>query len=169
MTNNGIVNIKGKPYMTVAGRLEEAQSALKSISITTELVPHVELIIVKATVVTPKGTFTGHSAANPAKLIEKQSPVEVAETSAVGRALGFAGYGVIDGIATADEIVKAEPSKDIEDDNDLNCAICDTTLSPAIISFCLNNQGRFKGKVFCMQHQNDFPSAMEQYAKGGTS
>ncbi len=51
-------------------------------------------------------TFTGISAANPAKTIEKQSPYEVAETSAVGRALGFAGYGVINGIATADEIAK---------------------------------------------------------------
>ena len=63
-------------------------------------------IVVKATVVTEKGTFTGISAANEAKTIEKQSPYEVAETSAVGRALGFAGYGVINGIATADEIAQ---------------------------------------------------------------
>jgi hypothetical protein len=36
------------------------------------------------------------------------SPYEVAETSAIGRALGFAGYGIVDGIATADEMVKAD-------------------------------------------------------------
>ena len=31
----------------------------------------------------------------------------MAETSAVGRALGFAGYGIVEGIASADEVVKA--------------------------------------------------------------
>ncbi len=41
------------------------------------------------------------------KAIEKASPYEVAETSAIGRALGFAGFGIADGIASADEMVKA--------------------------------------------------------------
>src|SRR5215213_3249986 len=68
--------------------------------------PSANKIVVKAKVITEKGSFTGISAANEAKLIEKQSPYEVAETSAVGRALGFAGYGVVNGIATADEIAK---------------------------------------------------------------
>ena len=39
------------------------------------------------------------------KAIEKASPYEVAETSAVGRALGFAGYGIVGGIASADEMI----------------------------------------------------------------
>ncbi len=60
--------------------------------------------------VTIKGkVFTGISSVNldTMKQIEKQNPYEVAETSAVGRALGFAGYGIIEGIASADEMVKA--------------------------------------------------------------
>lgn len=39
--------------------------------------------------------------------INKTSALENAETSAVGRACAFAGIGVIDGIASVDEINKA--------------------------------------------------------------
>jgi hypothetical protein len=99
------VQIHGNQYMTVVERLAEAREHLKSIN--TEVIPNGGAVVVKATVVTDKGTFTGISAANPAKTIEKQSPYEVAETSAVGRALGFAGFGVVDSIASADEMTKA--------------------------------------------------------------
>ena len=91
------IQIHGKQYVTVDERVKAAHEACKKISISTEVLPMADKIVVKATVVTEKGTFTGISAANEAKLIEKQSPYEVAETSAVGRALGFAGYGVING------------------------------------------------------------------------
>lgn len=100
------IQIHGKDYVTVAERLTEAREHLKSIN--TEVVPNGGMVIVKATVTTDKGVFTGISAANPSKAIEKMSPYEVAETSAVGRALGFAGFGAVDSIATADEMVKAE-------------------------------------------------------------
>jgi hypothetical protein len=65
-------------------------------------------VVVKATITINDRSFTGISAANPTKSIEKQSPYEVAETSAVGRALGFAGFGVVESIASADEMVKAQ-------------------------------------------------------------
>lgn len=110
MTNKGIVNIHGKDYVTVARRVELAHEANeKTFTITTELVQQ-DPVLIKATVITPKGTFTGYSASygDPKKPIEKQSPFEVAETSAVGRALGFAGYGVVEGLASADEMRKAE-------------------------------------------------------------
>jgi hypothetical protein len=105
------VNIHGKEYVPVAARVQMAHDDLKEgLSITTEVIDK-DPIVVKATVLTPKGTFTGISAANPSKTIEKQSPYEVAETSAVGRALGFAGYGIVEGIASADEMVKANPTR----------------------------------------------------------
>ena len=92
MTNNGTVNIHGKEYVTVAKRVEMAHEANDTLSITTELIQN-DPVLVKATVTTKKGVFTGYSASYGAvnKPIEKQSPFEVAETSAVGRALGFAG------------------------------------------------------------------------------
>lgn len=110
-----MIDIHGKPYITVAERVKTAHEELKSLSITTEILPVVNSVVIKATVVTPKGTFTGISAANPSKQIEKMSPFEVAETSAIGRALGFAGYGIVEGIATADEVKKAELSNDVND------------------------------------------------------
>lgn len=100
------INIHGKEYITVAERVKAIHEAEKSFSITTELLNN-DPVVVKATVITPKGTFTGTSYANFDKAIEKQSPYEVAETSAVGRALGFAGYGLVDDIASADEMYKA--------------------------------------------------------------
>ena len=99
------IQIHNKTYVTVAERVQEAGKDF--VALNTEVLFQ-DPVVVKATVITNKGTFTGISAANPDKTIEKQSPYEVAETSAVGRALGFAGYGVVEGIATADEIVKAE-------------------------------------------------------------
>jgi hypothetical protein len=101
-----MITIHGKQYITVAERIVAAHEALKSISITTEVLFQ-NPVVIKATVTTSKGVFTGISAANPNKTIEKMSPYEVAETSAVGRALGFAGYGVVEGVATADEMIKA--------------------------------------------------------------
>jgi len=105
----GIVNIHGKDYVTVAKRVEDAHAAVdKNLSIETQLIQN-DPVLFKATVSTPKGIYTGYSAAynDPKKPIEKQSPYEVAETSAVGRALGFAGYGLVGDIASADEMIKA--------------------------------------------------------------
>ena len=102
-----MVNIHGKEYITVAERLTKAHAELKQISITTEVLFQ-DPVVIKATVTTPKGVFTGISAANPSKTIEAQSPYEVAESSAVGRALAFAGYETTNGIASAEEIKKAE-------------------------------------------------------------
>ena len=117
MSNNGIVNIHGKDYMTVAKRLELAhKDGLDSIS--TEVLQHSPVVVVKA-IVTVKGkTFTGISSANPAKAIEKSNPYEVAETSAVGRALGMANYGLIESVASADEMIKATTEQKQEVDED---------------------------------------------------
>ncbi len=105
-----MITIHGKQYVTVAERVDAVHKDQEHVSITTELIPSDKAVIVKATVTTQKGVFTGMSAANPNKPIEKMTPYEVAETSAVGRALGFAGYGIVDGIATADEVTKANDS-----------------------------------------------------------
>jgi hypothetical protein len=101
------IKIHGKEYITVAERVAEAHAVLKGeLSINTEVL-YYEPVVIKATVTIGENEFTGISAANPNKAIEKQSPFEVAETSAVGRALGFAGFGIVEGIASADEITKA--------------------------------------------------------------
>ncbi len=55
--------------MTVAGRLELARDHIKSIS--TEIIPVSDQVVVKVVIVTDKGTFTGISAANPSNEIVK--------------------------------------------------------------------------------------------------
>jgi hypothetical protein len=99
------IKIHGKDYVTVNERVQQAHDDKGFVDLNTEVLSH-NPVVIKATVKTKSGTYTGISAANPAKAIEKQSPYEVAETSAVGRALGFAGYGIVDSIASADEIAK---------------------------------------------------------------
>ena len=103
------IKIHGKEYITVSERVIEAGEDF--ISSDSEVLSY-NPVVIKVTVTTPKGKFSGISAANPAKAIEKQSPYEVAETSAVGRALGFANIGLLDGIASADEMRKTG-AKDI--------------------------------------------------------
>ena len=100
------VTIHGNEYVTVAERVQQFHEAIKDIedaSIVTEVVTH-DPVLIKATVTINEKVYTGHSAANPNKEKEKVSPYEIAETSAVGRALGFAGFGINDGIASADEM-----------------------------------------------------------------
>lgn len=102
------VNIHGKEYITVAERLEMAKKDI--LEIQTEVLFQ-EPVVIKAIVTLKDGRkATGISAANPQKTIEKASPYEVAETSALGRALGFLGYGITNGIATADEMAKVDPT-----------------------------------------------------------
>lgn len=103
------INIKGKEYVPVVERVKEAHKSHKLSSLFTEIIGDgVRSITVKATVVTDKGTFTGHSQARWDEGMMKDVALEVAETSAVGRALGFAGIGLLEGIASADEIRKAK-------------------------------------------------------------
>lgn len=100
-------NIKGKQYLMVEGRLVQAHEDFSRMDITTELVASSPFVVFKATVQTERGTFTGWSAANPeAKSIEGDNPYEVAETSAIGRALKHAGVAIDAGVS-AQEMSKA--------------------------------------------------------------
>lgn len=107
--------IKGKPYVTVAERVREFHKLYPEGCITTQITSNDEKrVIVQATVniTTEKPfqqiVFTGHSQAEWGKGIMGAVALEVAETSAVGRALGFAGIGLLEegSIASADEVRK---------------------------------------------------------------
>lgn len=104
------IDFKGKEYVLVKDRVLYFNEKYPDGSITTELVsePSAELVVFKA-IVTPKEnqTFTGYSQAKWGEgYINKTSAIENAETSAVGRALAFMGIGVIESIASIDEINK---------------------------------------------------------------
>lgn len=112
---NKAVNIKGKEYVLVQDRVLYFNEHYPKGSIYTDATYSLELKawVVKADV-WPDGQgmgsrkFTGHSQAIVGEgTVNKTAALENAETSAVGRALAFMGIGVIESIASADEIHKA--------------------------------------------------------------
>lgn len=109
---NKAVDIKGKKYVLVSDRVLSLAESGIPYSITTEVLISPADIentwVVKATLTTPEGEYTGHAQEVIGEgYINKTSALENAETSAVGRACAMAGIGVIDSIASVDEINKA--------------------------------------------------------------
>ncbi len=112
------VDIKGKKYVLVSDRVVYFNENYPNGCIKAELVtaPHDEEIVMKAIVIpditTPERFFTGYSQAIKGNgYINKTSALENAETSAVGRALAMLGIGVIESIASVDEIHKAKQTE----------------------------------------------------------
>lgn len=114
------INIKGKKYVLVSDRINYFNKNYSKGFIQTKLLsgPEAELVVIKAKITpdiaTPDRYFVGHSQARWGKgYINKTAALENAETSAVGRALAMMGIGVIDSVASADEVNKAEKSDPI--------------------------------------------------------
>lgn len=126
----GVVSIHGKEYTTVAKRLETVHAEKKLTNVTTEVLSH-EPIVIKATITVSGNQYTGISSVSlsSAKMIEKQSPYEVAETSAVGRALAFAGYPGTE-FASADEMQKAGVSTGYKDNGLTRIPTEDAVIDP---------------------------------------
>jgi len=111
-----MINIRGKNYIEVKDRVVEFNNTYKNGSITSEIVDQTEdLITMRATVTPdsdkPERKFTGTAQEwknDPKSMVNKTSFVENCETSAVGRALAMMGIGVIDSIASAEEVMIAK-------------------------------------------------------------
>ena len=108
------IDFKGKKYVLVADRVVYFNDTYPTGSIATEILSQLDsqTVIVKA-IVKPEEDktriFTGHSQAVIGEgFVNKTSALENAETSAIGRALAMMGIGVLDSIASIDEIKKAE-------------------------------------------------------------
>lgn len=108
------IEIKGRSYVQVKDRITYFNDTYANGSIETVLIssPDALTVVIKAIVTPdvakPELRFTGHSQARIGDgMVNKTSALENAETSAVGRALGMMGIGVIESIASADEMNKA--------------------------------------------------------------
>lgn len=119
----GIVNIRGKQYKTVALRVSEFREKYPietGWAIITEIIRADDLAcVIHASVVNPDGVTvaTGYAEENRSDSgVNYTSALENAETSAIGRALSAAGFGGSE-YASADEIAaainrdKAQPAK----------------------------------------------------------
>lgn len=108
------IKISGKDYVLVADRVLYFNEAYINGSIITHLIsePTAETIVIKAKatpdMANPERYFTGYSQAKKGDgMVNKTAALENAETSAVGRALAMMGIGVIESVASADEMKKA--------------------------------------------------------------
>ena len=112
-------DVKGKDYAEVPQRVKAFRSLYPQGTITTDIVS-VEngLCIIHATV-SVDGVVLGEGTAyekEGSSFINKTSYIENCETSAVGRALGFAGFGIDVSIASYEEVMNAkQQQKDMEE------------------------------------------------------
>lgn len=111
---NKAITVSGKDYVQVKDRVSFFNEEYPKGKIETKLISYADgLYIVKAIVTPnceePNRIFTGLSQASKTDTgtANKTAPLEVAETSAVGRALAFMAIGIVESIASVDEINKA--------------------------------------------------------------
>lgn len=114
------VNIKGKEYAEVNQRIKAFRMVYPEGSIFTEMLSNENgVCIFRATVhadgdhVTNNLLGTGHAYEKESStFINKTSYIENCETSAVGRALGMAGFGIDTSVASAEEVETAIANQD---------------------------------------------------------
>ena len=107
-------DIKGKEYADVSQRVKAFRMCYPTGWIRTEMLSNIgevgkHVCVFRAEVGVgdqPLGTGTAYERED-ATYINKTSYIENCETSAVGRALGFAGFGIDTSIASADEVQNA--------------------------------------------------------------
>lgn len=105
------IDVKGKGYVQVNDRVKGFRQLFPNGCIETEILELGDgIVTMKATVSDGEGNVLGTGLAQEkesSSFINKTSYIENCETSAVGRALGFAGIGVDGSMASADEVANA--------------------------------------------------------------
>ena len=105
------VDIKGKKYAQVTERIRAFRNVCPGGQILTEILDNTNgTVTMKATINDENGRVIATGLAQEkesSSFINKTSYIENCETSAVGRALGFAGIGVDGSMASAEEVTNA--------------------------------------------------------------
>lgn len=143
-------NIKGKEYAEVNQRIKAFRMVYPHGTIETELLSNQDgICIFKATIADGEdilGTGTAYEKEN-SSFINKSSYIENCETSAVGRALGMAGFGIDTSVASAEEVANAMTQQDSEKLIDkkmvdsLNKAIENAKIQDEIVEMILSQYG----------------------------
>ena len=108
--------VKGKEYAEVPQRVKAFRSLFPMGTISTDIVMIENGLCVIKAVVSVDGVILGEGTAyerEGSSYINKTSYIENCETSAVGRALGFAGFGSDASIASAEEVNNAIEQQEI--------------------------------------------------------
>ena len=104
-------DIKGKGYIEVNQRIKAFRQVYPTGTISTEIVSLENgVVMMKATVLDEDGKILANGFAyekESSSFINKTSFIENCETSAIGRALGFCGFGIDSSVASAEEVENA--------------------------------------------------------------
>lgn len=113
---------KGKKYVLVTERVKAFRQLCPGGRISSEIISYEDgVVTIQATVMDEEGHVLSTGIAQEKEgsgFVNKTSFIENCETSAVGRALGFAGIGIDESMASAEEVANAilqqnqYPSKD---------------------------------------------------------
>ena len=110
-------DIKGKDYAEVNQRIKAFRMVYPQGSLPTEMLSNENgVCIFKASVYTDDGKLLATGTAyekEGSTFINKTSYIENCETSALGRALGIAGFGIDTSIASADEVQNAIANQEV--------------------------------------------------------
>lgn len=110
-------DIKGKDYAEVNQRIKAFRMVYPTGTISTLMLSNENgVCIFKANVCDEKGYLLGTGTAyekENSSFINKTSYIENCETSAVGRALGMAGFGIDTSVASADEVRNAINNQEV--------------------------------------------------------
>ncbi len=111
-------DVKGKEYAEVPQRVKAFRSVYPMGAIITEILSHENgVVVMQATCYSDNENVLSTGIAyekEGSSYINKTSYIENCETSAVGRALGFAGFGIDASIASAEEVMNAQYQQSLE-------------------------------------------------------
>lgn len=105
------INIKGKEYIEVRERVRLVHDQQRAFEVI-ESEPFIigDRTLWKVTIMVDEKKYKGNAEVKlnaPKSTPDGQAPYECAETSALGRALAFAGFGSVESIASFDEVARA--------------------------------------------------------------
>ncbi len=112
-TVNGVKvrQIHGKDYVEVATRVNAVQESGKYFEVlTSEPLSLGDRVLWRVVISVDGKMYTAHAEAKldaPKNTPDGSNPFECAETSALGRALAFAGFGSVERIASYDEVMRS--------------------------------------------------------------
>lgn len=111
--------IGSRNYVTVSERVKAFRTVYPNGCIDTNVVDRSDsTVLIKATIFDEQGKILATAHAQEMKDsndINRTSYIENCETSAIGRALGFCGFGIEKSIASAEEVSSALAKRDVED------------------------------------------------------
>ncbi len=108
-----MVTIHGKTYTLVAERVSAVHAAQRDFEVlSSEPYTLGDRVLWRCVISVDGRIFTGNAEAKLTNAKpgspDASNPFECAETSNLGRALAFAGFGSVESIASADEIVRSQ-------------------------------------------------------------